>query len=553
MINKNKDKGITLVALVITIIILLILATISIQSLTNTGLFQKANEAKEKTQNAEENQAKILNEYEDELSKYVSDNKDKTDWTGKVNKPKLMTGMTAIKFTDPTGDEKANEGSIVKTTDTDTAWYDYDAKKWANAQTQDGSMWVWIPRFAYKINSSNKTFDVVFLKDTTNTYIDNGTEKDAEKEGYIVHPAFKNESSTGYENGGWDKDLTGIWVSKFEAGFASGNNSATVKESSVKYTQASAWVGETNNTSTARNFLDGEYGVKSGSDYTFKNGTAPSIKYPTFQGLTYSMNYINHNDAFNISKTLTESGNIYGLSSSSTDSHMMKNSEWGAIAYLAQSKYGLNGTNIYINNVNLNNTTKSVYAVTGCAGATEDASQVATTITELNNRTASGVYVWTQKSGTKASTTGTIYGIYDMSGGAWEKTAGLVNNGNENLAKYGQSLLNALNNGKSSKYVTAYPYDSSVDKDGANIDTASTANRKANTKIYGDGIRETSTGGTGKTSWHTDYSYFPAVYFPFGSRGGSLWEGEGAGLFSFYRNDGNSLFAGGFRSVLVAQ
>ena len=557
--KSKNNNGITLVALVISIIILLILATISIQALTNTGLFAKAQEAKEKTKNATENQAKTLNEYEDELNKYVSGtSQTKTDWTGKVNKPKLMTGMTAIKFTDPTGDEKANEGNVVKTTDTDTTWYDYDAKKWANAQTQDGSMWVWIPRFAYKVNSSNKTFDVVFLKDTTNTYIDNGTEKDAEKEGYIVHPAFKNESSTGYENGGWDKDLTGIWVSKFEAGFASGNNSATVKESSVKYTQASAYVlgselGSSDNTSTARNFLDGEYGIKSGSDYTFKNGTAPSIKYPTFQGLTYSMNYINHNDAFNISKTLTESGNIYGLSSSSTDSHMMKNSEWGAVAYLSQSKYGLNETNIYINNVNLNNTSKSVYAVTGCAGATEDASQVATTITELNNRTASGVYVWTQKSGTKASTTGTIYGIYDMSGGTWERTAGLVNNGNENLTKYGQSLMNALNNGKSSKYVTVYPHDSSVDKTGANIDTANAANWKANTKIYGDGIRETSTAGTGKTSWHTDYSYFPAVISPFSYRGGILWDGEGAGLFCFSRTAGFSAYLNGFRSVLVAQ
>ena len=554
----KSTKGITLVALVITIIILLILAAISIQSLTNTGLFKNAQKAKDETQNAAENQAKILNEYEDELNKYVFDNKNKTDWTGKVNKPKLMTGMTAIKFNEPTGDEKAKEGTTVKTTDTDAAWYDYDAKKWANAQTQDGSMWVWIPRFAYKVNSSTQTFDVVFLKDTTNTYLDNGTEKDAEKEGYIVHSAFKNESSTGYENGGWDKDLTGIWVSKFEAGFASGNNSATVKESSVKYTQASALVsgselGSSDNTSTARNFLDGEYGVKSGSDYTFKDGTAPSIKYPTFQGLTYSMNYINQNDAFNISKTLTESGNIYGLSSSSTDSHMMKNSEWGAVAYLSQSKYGLNGTNIYINNVNLNNTTKSVYAVTGCAGVTADAENVATTITELNNRTASGVYVWTQKSGTKASTTGTIYGIYDMSGGTWERTAGLVNNGNENLATYGQSLLNALNNGKSSKYVTAYPFDSSVDKNGANIDTASTANWKANTKIYGDGIRETSTAGTGKTSWYTDYSYFPAVHSPFSTRGGDLWDGEGAGLFCFNRTNGASHYLNGFRSVLVAQ
>ena len=61
MKKTNKQKGITLVALVITIIILLILATISIQSLTNTGLFAKAQEAKEKTQNAEENQAMNMN------------------------------------------------------------------------------------------------------------------------------------------------------------------------------------------------------------------------------------------------------------------------------------------------------------------------------------------------------------------------------------------------------------------------------------------------------------------------------------------------------------
>ena len=549
----KSTKGITLVALVITIIILLILATISIQSLTNTGLFKNAQKAKDETQNAAENQAKTLNEYEDELNKYVSDNKNKTDWTGKVNKPKLMTGMTAIKFNEPAGDEKAKEGSTVKTTDTDAAWYDYDAKKWANAQTQDGSMWVWIPRFAYKVNSSTKTFDVVFLKDTTNTYLDNGTEKDAEKEGYIVHPAFKNESSTGYENGGWDKELTGIWVSKFEAGYATSNgNSAPKKASSVNYSQTSVWAsgyetGGQDGSLPARNWIDGVYG-----------NTKTSIKYPTFQGLAYSMNYTNHNDAFNISRALTESGNIYGLSSTATDSHLMKNSEWGAVAYLAQSKYGLNGTNIYINNANLRNSQTSAYAITGCAGETEDAAELGVKIDNSTKKPVSTdntkkIYTWTQKSGTKASTTGTIYGVYDMSGGTWERTAGLVNNENENLATYGQSLLNALNNGKSSKYVTVYPHNASVDKNGANIDTASTANWKANTKIYGDGIRETSTAGTGKTSWYTDCSYFPAVLSPFSGRGGSLWGGEGAGLFCFYRNDGVSHYNSGFRSVLVAQ
>ncbi len=556
---KNQEKAMTLIALIIAIIILLILATISIQALTNTGLFAKAQKTKEKTAEAAVNQAKILNEYEDALNEYVSGtSQSKTDWTGKVNKPKLMTGMTAIKFNEPTGDEKTNEGSIVKTTDTDIAWYDYDAKKWANAQTEDGSMWVWIPRFAYKINSSNKTFDIVFLKDITNNYVENGIEKNAETEGYTIHPAFKNESSTGYENGGWDKELTGIWVSKFEAGFASGNNSAEVKESSVKYTQASAYVsveevGGSDNFETARNYLDGEYGVKKGDTYIFKNGIAPSIKYPTFQGLTYSMNYIDQNDAFNISRILTEKGNIYGLSSSSTDSHMIKNSEWGAVAYLSQSKYGLNGANIYINNVTLNNTTKCVYAVTGCAGVTANAENVVTTISAINNRTEANVYVWTQKSGTKASTTGTIYGIYDMSGGTWEKTAGLVNNGNKNLAIYGQSLLEQVQNGKSSKYVTVYSHDVNVDKDGADIDKVREANWKANTQIYGDGICETSTAGTGKTSWYGDFSYFPAMGDTFSSRGGMYWDVAGTGLFFFSCHNGYSYFHSGFRSVLVAQ
>ena len=50
------------------------------------------------------------------------------------------------------------------------------------------------------------------------------------------------------------------------------------------------------------------------------------------------MNYINHNDSFEIAKALTESGNIYGLSKTSTDSHLMKNSEWGMVAYLSKSK-----------------------------------------------------------------------------------------------------------------------------------------------------------------------------------------------------------------------
>ena len=69
-ILKNT-KGITLVALVITIIILLILGGISISALTNTGIFQKAKDAKQKSEDAALDQNTKLDEYENEIDKYI--------------------------------------------------------------------------------------------------------------------------------------------------------------------------------------------------------------------------------------------------------------------------------------------------------------------------------------------------------------------------------------------------------------------------------------------------------------------------------------------------
>ncbi len=71
--NKKKNiKGITLVALVVTIIILLILAGISISVLTKTGLFEKAKQAEQKSKDAQELENETLGKYEDEIGKYVS-------------------------------------------------------------------------------------------------------------------------------------------------------------------------------------------------------------------------------------------------------------------------------------------------------------------------------------------------------------------------------------------------------------------------------------------------------------------------------------------------
>ena len=89
-----------------------------------------------------------------------------------VNKPMLVDGMKAVKL------NSAGTG-WVETTQNDPEWYNYDSsvKKWANVKLKDGSMFVWIPRFAYKINA-DKSIDVVFLKDTSNIYEENGVEKE---------------------------------------------------------------------------------------------------------------------------------------------------------------------------------------------------------------------------------------------------------------------------------------------------------------------------------------------------------------------------------------
>ena len=83
---RNK-KGITLVALVVTIIIMLILAGVSISALTNTGIFEKVQDAKQKSEEAEKEQNKILSEYETALDQY-----DENTLVYKVNNGEIKIG-----------------------------------------------------------------------------------------------------------------------------------------------------------------------------------------------------------------------------------------------------------------------------------------------------------------------------------------------------------------------------------------------------------------------------------------------------------------------------
>ena len=190
--------------------------------------------------------------------------------TAKVNKPKLTGQMKPIKYIGET-----QTGS-----------------KWANAITMDGSMWVWIPRYAYKITSGYHsatagTIEVAFL-DTQDNFLNGETgeiTRNTKEDGagttkWLVHPAFTSDASTG---GGFG-ELEGLWVGKFEA------------------------------TGTSTNL-------------SVKPGEQPLIN------ITINQQYqLAKKSKFGENETI--------------NAHMVKNSEWGATLYIGHSQYGTNGKKV---------------------------------------------------------------------------------------------------------------------------------------------------------------------------------------------------------------
>ena len=136
---KNKNKGITLVALVITIIILLILAGISISALTNTGIFQKAKDAKQKSADAELDQNTKLDSYEEEISNYLPQDVKQAIKKGKplsTDKNTEIVDEKGNKIVIPAGFKVTGEATTV-----DKGIVIEDATSGATA----GSQFVWVP------------------------------------------------------------------------------------------------------------------------------------------------------------------------------------------------------------------------------------------------------------------------------------------------------------------------------------------------------------------------------------------------------------------------
>ena len=154
------------------------------------------------------------------------------------------------------------------------------------------------------------------------------------------------------------------------------------------------------------------------------------------------------------------------------ESHLMKNSEWGAVAYLTESKYGRNGTAVTRN-------TSSSYYTAGASGATATTNPL-------------------------QSTTGNEYGIFDTVGGAWEYAAGYVADSSNSYGNSFASTDDTTNNKEeSTKYATVYRMaNSNIYKDNYIVNI---------NKIFGDATTETSTSGSGITSWHSADSYFVGI------------------------------------------
>ncbi len=390
-------------------------------------------------------------------------------------------------------------------------WYKYTAKEWANAvilvdkpsnpnykegdtilESDIRGYFVWIPKYSYRLfdmgdyeslsskpeKSSAQQIEIEFGTRTTSevegeciTPMESGLSrasgatKDCQVGDLMTHPAFLSIPSNGF------------WVGKFETGYnQNGDPSQPITDENIAtWTTANAQV----NSEKPLNII-----VKP-TVYSWRNQTVATF----FQS------------AYNFNRSL--------------DSHMMKNTEWGAVAYLSHSKYGIQ------NEVRINN--HSSY-LTGYAANEPNASGSTTANTK-----------WNTTNGHTASTTGNITGVYDMSGGSWEYMAAYI----EETAK-SSGMDSIITNEIYNKYLDKY------------LKSSNETSYKY--RILGDSTGELgpfwSSSGYYQSTWYADYSYFVEPSYPWFDRGGNYSNTTRAGQFDFYRSSGGAYSNNGSRLVL---
>ena len=417
-----------------------------------------------------------------------------------------------------------NEASSSWVKADDKAWYDYDFGKWANAVTVTTAtrskyqsatsgiaipmndietMWVYIPRYSYTIGSEDGT--AYYGK--KGVYLNNAPTQalPGEIDVKFIKKSEKELASAQYKvaekRSGWrtpdaftfgEKELSGIWIGKFETS----SSSPTTTNGGENVTNLDAMI-------------------------------KPNVT---------SWRSIQVANIAEVGRNMTRSGNRYGFSTDKLNSHAMKNSEWALASYLTQSKYGKLGNRNYTGANKEIYQNKSSEYITGCSYGSPS-----------NGNTDYGCQYTYEKSpsGTGASTTGTIYGIYDMSGGAWEymmgdyAPGGERHSGTNTIAHSGYTGLlqdGTKITGKSfleDKYYDFY----------TSSDPLTACKGKA---CISQALNETA-------GWYGDYTYMVTAQYPWSMRGGYLLDGTGAGIFYYSRASGSTNgSAVSFRLVLSA-
>lgn len=395
-----------------------------------------------------------------------------------ANTPELVNGMIPIKY-DGTKWVKAS-------TTTANDWYDYTNKMWANA-----------------VMVTSGTRDT-YMSATAGTTI---SEEDILAY-YVWIPRYKYQLFNVYST---TMDPIEIQV-EFEDGIPTKSSG----------TANGQWL-----THPAFTFGTDELkGIWVGKFSTTGSAEAPTSK-PNLLPLTNQ----NVSTQFTTSQMFGTTTYLTSTGVSEVDAHMMKNTEWGAVAYLKQSKYGLGTTDIGWNNY------KSSPYLTGCGSTAGSASS--TTCNAYNTT-----------DGMLASTTGNITGVYDMSAAMGTYVMGVMqdNTGTNTPMSGSSSSYNSGFTGKiydsgnftqysgvafpNSKYYDLYAY-------GGTSYTYDTR------RILGDATGEVN-------GWYGDIAHFVYSDYPWFVRGRSGGGGPSrAGVFTFdgFYGSPNPNFA--FRSVLA--
>lgn len=420
--------------------------------------------------------------------KFIQDNEE-------VNEPEMDSNMIAVR----------HDGYNWVKTDKTSGWYNYGRGIWANAVTVSSdklaeyqsagvgtvipmddieTMWVWIPRYSYTIASEDGGANYygkrgVYLSSTPTRALPGEIDikfigTDVKEKGtakYLSTEEPKNWYTPDAFTFG-DEELSGIWVGKFETSNTTGSST---------------------------------------------NNTTPD---PIIKPNVSSWRNINVSNIYNVGLKVSAEGNRYGFSQS-MNSHVMKNDEWAVVAYLSQSAYGKLG------NVNFIGANKEIYQsetsdVTGNSTGSPTASSENIYTYDDNTRDESGL----SGKGVGASTTGTIYGIYDMNGGKNEYVMG---NYNDTIGSSGFSEPLTLD----SKYYNKY--------------TSNDVNTACNGGVcYSHALSETA-------GWYGDSQTMTHSNYPWMVRGGRV-EGTLGGVFSFgsfvYSDNGTSSYNTSFRLVL---